>query len=71
MAVLRDTVPTSDESRGQHRGKRDYSLFFLRTMRYSLRRALSLDSVDGCTHNPTIRSNHRFFKFIYVDGWPM
>jgi hypothetical protein len=25
-------------------------------MRYSLRRALSLDSVDGCTHNPTIRS---------------
>jgi hypothetical protein len=21
-------------------------------MRYSLRRALSLDSVDGCTHNP-------------------
>ena len=24
-------------------------------MRYSLRRALSLDSVDGGTHNPTIR----------------
>jgi hypothetical protein len=25
-------------------------------MRYSLRRAMSLDSVDGCTHNPTIYS---------------
>ena len=24
---------------------------FFRTMPYSLRRALSLDSVDGCTHN--------------------
>jgi hypothetical protein len=23
-------------------------------MRYSLRRALSLDSVDGCTHNPKV-----------------
>ncbi len=26
----------------------------LRTMRYSLRHALSLDSVDGCTHNPKV-----------------
>jgi hypothetical protein len=26
-------------------------------MRYSLRRALSLDSVDGGTHNPTILSD--------------
>jgi hypothetical protein len=23
-------------------------------MRYSLRRAMSLDSVDGCTHNPKV-----------------
>ena len=30
---------------------------YLRTMRYSLRRALSFDSVDGCTHNPTICSS--------------
>jgi hypothetical protein len=29
-------------------------------MRYSLRRALSLDSVDGDTHNPTIA--HRFLE---------
>ena len=54
---MSDTVPTSHESRGQHRGNHDYSWFFLRTMRYSLRRALSLDSVDGCTHNPTICSS--------------
>jgi hypothetical protein len=35
-------------------GRQNYSSFFLRTMRYSLRRALSSDSVDGGTHNPTI-----------------
>jgi hypothetical protein len=39
---------------GQHRGRQDYGTLFLRTMRYSLRRALSLDSVDGCTHNPMV-----------------
>ena len=37
------------EWRGQHKGRYDSSWLFLRTMRYSLRRALSLDSVDGCT----------------------
>src|ERR1700726_4284244 len=42
------------ESRGQSRGSRDSSSLHLTTMRYSLRRALSLDSVDGCTHNPTV-----------------
>src|ERR1019366_8675590 len=40
--------------RGQHRGRQDYGPLFLRTMRYSLRRALSLDSVDGGTHNPKV-----------------
>jgi hypothetical protein len=40
------------ESRGRHRGRPGCGLLFLRTMHYSLRRALSLDSVDGCTHNP-------------------
>ena len=34
---------------GKPRGNQDYGSFFLRTMRYSLRRALSLDSLDGCT----------------------
>jgi hypothetical protein len=38
-----------DNEEGQHRGKQDYGSLFLRTMRYSLRRAESLDSVDGCT----------------------
>jgi len=52
---LSDILPTSHESRGQHKGRYDSSWRFLRTMRYSLRRALSLDSVDGCTHNPTRR----------------
>jgi hypothetical protein len=52
--VVRDTAPTSHESRGQHKGRYDSSWLFLRTMRYSLRRALSLDSVDGCTHNPKV-----------------
>ncbi len=42
------------ESRGQHKGRYDSSWLFLRTMCYSLRRALSLDSVDGCTHNPKV-----------------
>src|SRR4029077_4094935 len=35
-------------------GMQDYGSLFLRTMRYSLRRALSLDSVGGCTHNPKV-----------------
>jgi hypothetical protein len=35
-----------------------YSSFFLRAMRYSLRRALSLDSVNRGTHNPTIGSSN-------------
>ena len=35
-------------AKGQWRGNRDYVQFHRRTMRYSLRRALSLDSVDGC-----------------------
>src|ERR1035441_9132560 len=36
--------------RGQHRGRQDDSLLRLTTMRYSLRRALSLDSA----HNPKV-----------------
>ncbi len=39
------------------RGRQAYTSLFLRTMHYSLRRALSLDSVDSGTHNPT--SNRR------------
>jgi hypothetical protein len=39
---------------GQHRGRHDYVSLFLNTMRYSLRRALSLDSADSGTHNPTV-----------------
>jgi len=38
---------------GQRRGNHDSTKFQLRTLAYSLRRALSLDSVDGGTHNPT------------------
>src|SRR5437667_3489805 len=45
---------SSCESRGQHRGRPGYGSHFLRTMRYSLRRAMFLDSVDGCTHNPKV-----------------
>jgi hypothetical protein len=41
-------------TRGQDEGMQDYRSLFLRTMRYSLRRALSLDSVDGGTHNPKV-----------------
>ena len=40
--------------RRQHRGRQHYGSLFLRTMRYSLRRALSLDSADSGTHNPMI-----------------
>jgi hypothetical protein len=43
---------------GQPRGKQDYSSLFLRTMHYSLRRALSLDSGDGCTHNPKVAGSN-------------
>jgi hypothetical protein len=35
-------------------GQEEFSSLSLRTMRYSLRRALSSSSVDGGTHNPTI-----------------
>ncbi len=31
-------------------------------MRYSLRHALSLDSVDGCTHNPMITTSAIFLQ---------
>jgi len=34
-------------------GNEGYGLLFLRTMRYSLRRELSVDFVDRGTHNPT------------------
>ncbi len=55
--------------RGQHRGRQDYSLLFLRTMRYSLRRALSLDSVDGGTRNPTVGISIRgFFQAELTSG---
>jgi hypothetical protein len=37
----------------QYRGIRDSSSLYLITMRYSLRRASSLNSIDGCTHDPT------------------
>jgi hypothetical protein len=53
--VLREVaLKNTGESRGQYRGIQDYGSFFLGTMRYSLRRALLLDSVDGCTRNLTI-----------------
>ena len=39
---------------GKKKGAHDYNSLFIKTMRYSLRRALFLDSVDGYTHNPTI-----------------
>src|SRR5258708_4171897 len=42
-------VSGSGRVTGQHRGRQDYGAPHLGTMRYSLRRALSLDSVDGCT----------------------
>jgi hypothetical protein len=42
------------ESQGRHRGSQDYGSLLLTTMRYSLRRALSLDHVDGGTHNPKV-----------------
>jgi hypothetical protein len=58
MLMARFKIETKRAPDGQNRGAQDYSSFLLRTMRYSLRRALSLDSVDGCTHNPTIRSLH-------------
>jgi hypothetical protein len=35
-------------------GKQDDGLLFLRTMRYPLRRASALDSVDDGTHNPKV-----------------
>jgi hypothetical protein len=35
-------------------GARNITVPFLKTLRYSLRRALSLDSVDGGTHNPKV-----------------
>jgi hypothetical protein len=41
------------KSRGQPSGNQDSSSLRLKTTRYSLRRALSLDSGDSCTHNPT------------------
>jgi hypothetical protein len=37
------------ESQGATQGKQDYGSLSSRRMRYSLLRALSLDSVDGCT----------------------
>jgi hypothetical protein len=43
-----------DEAHRVFAHHKDYGSLLLRTMRYSLRRALSLDSVDGGTHNPTI-----------------
>ena len=39
---------------GHNRGSCDFTWFQLRTMRYSLRRAMFLDSVDGYTHNPKV-----------------
>ena len=41
------------ESQGRHRAAKITVRYCLRTMGYSLRRALSLDSIDSCTHNPT------------------
>jgi hypothetical protein len=43
-----------DLERGDTRAGGDTTSLFMMTMRYSLRRALSLDSVDGGTHNPTV-----------------
>jgi len=49
--------PSEQSLQGQHRGRQDFSSLFLSTMYYSLRRALCLDSVDGCTHNSTSRGH--------------
>ncbi|MGA7946976.1 MAG: hypothetical protein WB991_18070, partial [Candidatus Sulfotelmatobacter sp.] len=40
--------------KGQREGNYDSDRFRSRTLRYSLRRAMSLDSVDGGTHNPKV-----------------
>jgi len=45
--------------KGQREGNYDSDRFRSRTLRYSLRRAVSLDSVDGCTHNPTVEIRKR------------
>jgi hypothetical protein len=68
--VLRVTAHKSFQlRRGQNRGYQDYRLLFLRTMRYSLRRALSLDSVDGGTHNPTVGIyQQKFFQAELTSG---
>ena len=55
-------IATRHESRGQHKGRYYSSWLFFRTMRYSLRRALSLDSVDGCTHKPNSSPVARSFS---------
>ena len=65
-----------DKSRGQHKGSQDYGSPFLRTTRYSLRRALSFDSVDSCTHNPKVGgSNHppqpKLLRFLNPTKTPL
>jgi len=43
-----------------------YGSLFLRTMRYSLRRALSLDSVNGGTHAPKVGGSRRSLFAIEI-----
>jgi hypothetical protein len=52
--VVTLTTAKGVRKRGQRRGRQLYGSLFSRTMRFSLRRALSLDSVDGGTHNPKV-----------------